>query len=178
VVLRAKDDAKWQGDVGLVVMTPHMGPGIRQVTLRPPGELALPDLPPGEWQIGFVTNAVRLADQHKLVITNARFGVSNPLTGTIAVLESGNPPLEIELSGDTGRIAGTVKGAPGGVVLVERIGTPRFFPAFRAMLTEDGAYLTDELAPGLYEVRCGGTTGRAEVKTGETTRLDLQAPER
>ena len=149
VVLRAKDDAKWQGDVTLIVMAPHMGPGIREVTLRPTGELALPDLPPGQWQIGFVTNAVRLADQHKLAITNVRFGVSNPQTGTIAVMESGNPPLEIELSSDTGRIAGTVKGPHSGLVLVEKIGTPRFFAAFRALLTEDGGFLTDELAPGL-----------------------------
>ena len=94
------------------------------------------------------------------------------------MVESGNPPLEIELSSDTGRIAGTVKGPHSGLVLVERIGTPRFFAAFRALLTEDGGFLTDELAPGLYEVRCGGATGRAEVKTGETTRLDLQVPER
>jgi hypothetical protein len=33
--------------------------------------------------------------------------------------------------------------------LVERIGTPRFFAAFRALHTEDGGFLTDELAPGL-----------------------------
>lgn len=49
VVLRARDDAKWQGDVTLIVMAPNMGPGIREVTLRPWGELAFPDLPPGQW---------------------------------------------------------------------------------------------------------------------------------
>jgi hypothetical protein len=68
-----------------------------------------------------------------------------------------------------------VKAAQGGVVRVERIGAPRVYSAFPgARLKEDGTFMTDELAPGSYEVKFGATKVQAEVKSGETTLVDLQ----
>jgi hypothetical protein len=178
-VVRVKDDLTWQGHLGLAVMTELRGVQFRGLTISESGNFVLEDVPPGEWQIGMSATAVRLPDRRKLAITSARFGISNPLTGSVVVMESGNPSLEIELSSDTGRIAGTAKDAHGGTVKVERIGAPRFYAAFPgALLKEDGTFLTDELAPGSYGVEFGGTRVQVEVKSGETTMVDLQPPVR
>jgi hypothetical protein len=181
-VLRAKDEAEWSGEVMVRVLTEQKGVSDREVKLRSSGEFQIEDIPPGEWQIGVLPaqNTVRRSDKRRLLVTSAHFGATNPLTGPIQVVESGNPLLELELSTESGRIA--VKVAEGRLTLVTvgLVGASRW--SYNSPFLKpgpEGTLLTDELAPGLYEVKTlGGKPVQVEVKAGETTAVELGAPVR
>ena len=75
----------------------------------------------------------------------------------MSVTESGNPPLEIQLTAESGRIAGIAYSADGrplkrAMILVGKAGTNDI----RSMMMrpggttkEDGSFTTDALAPGI-----------------------------
>jgi hypothetical protein len=179
-ILRVKDDAGWSGELLLALLADQKGVAARYFALRRSGEFFLEDLPPGEWQIGLLLGKppVRASDNHQLTITDGHFGTTNPITGPIIVAEGGNPVLEIELSADTGRIAGRVTGATSGtVVLVERATAfRRYMDVPSARVNPDGIFVTGELAPGQYDIHtAGGKPVRVEVKAGETVQIELPA---
>ncbi len=177
-VLKVKDDAAWTGDIEVSVVSNRRGVANRYITLRRGGEFALQDVPPGEWQMGIVGAAVRTGDKRKLTITSARFGATDAIASPIRVVESGNPMLEIELSTDTGRIAGRLKAVPREtvMVMVERAGAVKRYIGFPGgRVNPDGSFLIEDLAPGTYEVRrLVGKPVLVEVKAGETTAVEVE----
>jgi hypothetical protein len=180
-VLRVKDDQPWTGDIEVTLVSNRRGVANREITLRRSGgEFQLQDIPPGEWQMGIVGAAVRTSDKRKLTITSARFGATDAITSPIRIMESGNPMLEIELSTDTGRIAGRVKSVPQGtaMVMVERVGAVKRYIGFPGgRVNPDGSFLVEDLAPGTYEVRrliAKPAPVRVEVKAGETTTVEVE----
>jgi hypothetical protein len=121
-------------------------------------------------------------EKKKLVVTSARFGVADLLSGPVTVTESGNPPLEIVLSSasDTGRIAGTVSGSTRLGTIRRRteagITSPIYAPPMFT-IKEDGTFAIEDLAPGQYDIGLIGRTGsyvRDDVKSGETTVVPLE----
>jgi hypothetical protein len=178
-ILRVKDNADWSGGVTVSVSTDQKGVPDRDLTIRQGGDFVLEDIPPGQWQLNITTSpaTVRTSDQHKLKVTRTRFGVANPLAGPITVAESGNPLLDIEISADTGRIAGRIVGGLPQMISVRQAEVPLRLSMGAVMMTKpDGAFVTDELAPGLYDVQpLAGKTVRVQVKAGETTTVELDA---
>ena len=115
----------------------------------------------------------------------------------ITVAESGNPPLEVTLSDEVGRLAGSVTNGstavPGALVVARRIGGPPNLNqyALPVISTADGSYLISALIPGNYEVTamkpnpsgsismgpagtCAARIGKAEITAGQTSILPLQ----
>jgi hypothetical protein len=173
-LVRTKDGAKWRGEVSLDILSEQKGVAGRHLTLKE-DHFVLEDLPPGQWQIALSAKVARVPDG-KLVLASARFGATDPMTGPVLVTESGNPPLEIELSGDTGRIAGTVVGLNTGFVVVQRVGAPRSVFSMGTRVQEDRSFLTEDLAPGMYDVSISPVSPkvRVEVKSGETAYVRLE----
>jgi hypothetical protein len=179
-VLRVKDETAGTGGFVLTVASNQRGVQDRILRVYHSGEFTLEDIPPGDWQIGigpfYFPGYPGPKMNPKLAITSARFGVSDAITRPITVAEGGNPLLEIEMSTDTGRIAGRLKGARQGTVLVERVGAlqrPGGLPGVR--INPDGSFLVENLAPGTYEVRrAAGNPVRVEVKAGETATVELE----
>jgi hypothetical protein len=178
-ILRVKDNPEWSGGVTISLSTDQKGVTERDLTIRQGGDFALENIPPGQWQLNITTTAatVRTSDQHKLKVIRARFGMANPLAGPIMVTESGNPLLDIEISADTGRIAGRVVGGQPRMISVRQAEVPlRVSMASVMMIKPDGTFVTDELAPGLYDVQpLSGEAVRVEVKAGETATVELDA---
>ena len=136
------------------------------------------------------SNALKSPTPPSSSFQSARLGTQNALAEPLTITESGNPPLEVSLTRESGRIAGTVvdeNGLPrkNAVVLVARngIGAALTFRTFGST-REDGTITIDGLAPGTYRVLVmerGSTTSvrtptLVEVKTGETTIVRLIAP--
>ena len=171
--VRAKDGKEWSGEIELTVCTEQKGVADRDLTVRGPG-FALDELPPGQWQIGVRAKTKRASDQGKLSVTALRFGSSDLFAGPMPVAESGNPTLEIELSNETGRIAGDVRGPYRGPIVAQRVGAPRCGPpAFTE--ARNGAFSIEDLAPGRYEVTLGPLAkAEVEVKRGDTAVVHLE----
>jgi hypothetical protein len=185
IAVRVKDGGEWAGQVLFCMASRTAGGGTTGGAITS-DRFLLDDLPPGQWRFTFDSNAVLRPQFQRLAVTAASFGAVNALTDPITVTESGNPVLEVELSTESGRIAGTVTGAVAGrdLVLLRRAGAEggSFLPA-SSSVKPDGTFLIDDLAPGQYEVgvlnpssmHVPGLT-RVEVKAGETAvvKLDVQ----
>jgi hypothetical protein len=176
-VLRAKDDTPWSGEVTVSVQSNQKGVINRDLRIRSSGEFEIEDVPPGEWQLAIgADSASRASDKRKMIVAGARFGASDAITQPITVVESGNPLLQIEISAETGIIAGRVR-SPGQVsVLVERVGTARRYSVFPGgQLKPDGSFVVEGLAPGMYDVHTfTGKAVRVEVKAGETVTVEVE----
>jgi hypothetical protein len=176
-MLRAKDETAWSGAVTVSVQSKQKGVIERDLQIRRSGEFEIADVPPGEWQLSIdAASASRASDKRKMIVAEARFGSANAITGPIAVVESGNPMLEIEISAETGIIAGRVTRAGQTAVMVERVGAVRRFTVFPGgMVKPDGSFLVDGLAPGIYDVHTfTGKAVRVEVKAGETVTVEVE----
>lgn len=184
----APRDTEWSGQVIFSVRSSISGAISRDFTVNSE-KFAVDDLPPGKWVLQVESNVIKRPEAIKLFIQSARLGTQNALAEPMTVTESGNPPLEIRLTRDAGRIAGTVvdeNGLPrkNAVVLISRngIGTALTFQS-SGWTREDGSVMMDGLAPGSYRlvvVNQGRSVTRipviVEVKTGETTVVRLVAP--
>jgi hypothetical protein len=174
-MLRVRDEAEWSGEVNVAVTTQQKGVTTRDLKVTRSGEFSIQDVPPGEWQFEIADRGpVRLSDKRKLAVTSTRFGASNPMAGPISIAESGNPVLEIELSTDTGRIAGEVAGGAK-MVFITRAGTMRLAMGRPILVSPDGSFVTEELAAGFYELRAGAAkVVKVEVKAGETANVEIR----
>jgi 5-hydroxyisourate hydrolase-like protein (transthyretin family) len=178
-------DTDWSGQVILLVHAPTPGLAGRQFTVNSE-KFSLDAVPPGKWTFDIESNVLRRPQATKFFIQSARLGTQNAIGEPIVIAESGNPPLEIRLSPDSGRIAGTVvdeNGLPrkNAMVLVTRA---TFGASINTGATrDDGSLLIEGLAPGSYRVmvldRGRGPSRQpdtVEVKVGETTIVRLIAP--
>jgi hypothetical protein len=180
--VKSKDGEGWNGEVGLVVTSRQKGVSNRYLTIKQ-AHFLLEDIPPGEWTIILNSFATLSSPARKLAVTAARAGRTDLLAGPLIVTESGNPPVEVELSSDTGRIAGVVSGRHQGSILVRRVGpTTGGQLSTPIAVQDDGTFLVDALAPGRYDILFLGVVdgnvpiAHAEVKSGETAvvRLDVK----
>jgi hypothetical protein len=181
----APADTEWAGQV-ILGLRSSTSPGISREWTVNSEKFTIDDLPPGKWVLEVESNALKKPDAVKLFIQSARLGTQNALAEPLTITESGNPPLEIRLTRESGRIAGTVvdeNGIPrkNTVVLVSRSGSAAFRSS--GSTREDGTVTIDGLAPGTYRLLVlerGSTAMRTptvvEVKTGETTIVRLTAP--
>ena len=174
-ILRVRDDAEWSGQVDVAVSTQQKGVANRDVAIKRSGEFTIQDVPPGEWQLDITDRAsVRLSDKRKLAVTSARFGVANPMMSPVTIAESGNPVLELELSTDTGKIAGRVVGGTR-MVFITRAGTTRLTMGRPTIASPDGSFVSEELALGFYELHTGAAKPvKVEVKAGETANVEIR----
>jgi 5-hydroxyisourate hydrolase-like protein (transthyretin family) len=175
-MLRDKDGAAWSGQVTVTLIAKQKAGAERDTRLRGSGEFTIDGVPPGEWLLSIEGAALtRTNDKHTLTITHARFGAANPITDPITVVESGNPALEIELSTETGRIVGRMVKVRQTVVMVDRVAAVNRYVTVRAPLKEDGSFVVEDVAPGMYEVHTPtGKPVRVEVKAGETITVEVE----
>ena len=188
----APEGVQWTGQLRLNLRSAVFGAGSRDLTVTS-GTFAVEDVPPGRWVLQMRSEAVQRPDeQHPkyevLFIKTARFGALNAIGEAIPVTESGNPPLEIGLSTEYGRIYGTVVdegGAPakGVVLMITRSTAMNILSMQPAVRTrDDGTFLVDGLGPGEYRLIVAND-GRApgirnssvvvEVKAGETATVRI-----
>lgn len=152
-------------------------------------KFTMDELPPGKWVVEVESNVLQKPEGVKLFIQGARFGTQDAIGETLGVAESGNPALEIRLTGESGRIVGTVVDGNGlprkrVLVLVSRGGTGGAVSSQSANSTgEDGTVVVDGLAAGSYRVMVV-EEGRSanprdsvtvDVKTGETAVVRMVA---
>jgi hypothetical protein len=179
-MVKAKGGEPWRGEVELLIASGQKGVSDRYIGVKQ-DHFVLEDMPPGEWTILPSFNPTLPPIGKKLTVTAARFGLADPFSGPVTVTESGNPPFEIELSSDTGRIAGTVSRPTRDGIVVRRTGTDlpiRMQLSSRTQVKDDGTFTIEDLAPGRYDVFLMNRIGpiaHADVKSGETTVVHLEA---
>ena len=185
----APPDTQWAGQV--IVNLRSAIPGVASPSFVVTSEeFTIEELPPGRWIVQVESHAVKQPDDRKLFVKAAHFGTLNALGESLSVTESGNPPLEIQLSPDAGRVVGTVVDEDGmprkrTLILVFRATAKSVFG--RAPATgwtkDDGSFVIDGLAPGSYRLlvvndgRAPALHGRdvvVEVKAGETAVVRLR----
>jgi len=183
VAIKVKSGEGWGGQVLFTLRSRLAGVQDVYATITS-DQFALDEVPPGQWRVNLESNAVRRPELQHVTVAAARFGDVDALSDSITVTESGNPVLEVELSADTGRIAGTVAVESGRLPLVfmRRIGAEGGPLSGRSInVKPDGNFLIEDLAPGKYEVLAMGRSATrlppakpVEVKAGETAVVDLR----
>jgi hypothetical protein len=132
------------------------------------GTFTLPNVPPGEWSLRLESNELQAAGR-KLRVASARFGTENVIYEPMTVTESGNPPITIALSDESGSIAGTVEE---GTAKPERVvvwalpleGRPQ--DNVSALAGPDGSFTIGNLLPGDYQVAALGVTASRNGASG------------
>lgn len=187
--ITAPPDTDWAGQIRV---------GIRSTALPTAAfdfyvtseKFAIEELPPGRWSVQVESNAVKRPNFEKLHVKAATFGTQSAIGENLTVTESGNPPLEIQLTHESGRISGTAFDADGlplkrTMILIGAVTAADVLNMFPACYTkEDGTFISDPMAPGSYRLLAIGD-GRippmrngllVEVKAGETIQVRLTPP--
>jgi hypothetical protein len=189
-VVRSTVKEQWEGVFGIGLGT--NAAWRRIVVPDDDGNFTLLDVPPGEYRLRLESNNLQ-AGGRTLRIAAARFGQSSVLGKPLIVTEGGNPPIEIVLSDESGRIAGSVEdfAAASGKVLVSAQSLEEL-PSTEANFVEarpDGSFLFSGLLPGGYRViawpmvpsqqgiagmPCADAAATVTVSNGQTATLKLK----
>ncbi|SPE40967.1 conserved exported hypothetical protein [Candidatus Sulfopaludibacter sp. SbA3] len=168
VVRTVPPDVKWEGTVS--VQLGRWGDNT-EVRVGPEGRFAWNAVPPGDWNLMVDANLVHRADDPR-----RRLYVVGSPRGLLQVRESGNPPPEIKLTDETGRISGTVEEQ--NVVTVAQVDAA--FPFGRLAFPQaDGSFAID-VPPGQYRVmiaggkECSKVAEKVTVEVGITVRVHLK----
>jgi protocatechuate 3,4-dioxygenase beta subunit len=184
-------NTEWAGQVMVNVRSAVPGVASPDFVVTS-GKFTIDDLPPGRWMVQVESNAVARPDDRKLFVKAVNFGTQNAVADTLTVTESGNPPLEIQLSPEAGRVVGTVADANGlprthALILIFRATAKGIFGVAPATgsTKEDGSFAIDGLAPGSYRLVVASDARAAamlnsnvlvEVKAGETAVVRITSP--
>ncbi|MDR3700573.1 MAG: carboxypeptidase regulatory-like domain-containing protein [Candidatus Sulfopaludibacter sp.] len=186
--VKSTDKAPWEGVIGIGLH--REGAWRRRVTPGDDGAFTLPDIPPGEWTLDVESNGLEAAG-HALQVASVKFGEASVIRQPIAVVEGGNPPIAITLSGETGGIAGTVEpGDPADPALVVAQSLDGHPLNLLTTVTtgQDGSFAFAGLLPGDYQVcacgrafvrktgyggDCTGLARKVAVTNGQTATLKL-----
>ena len=184
----APPQTDWAGQVVVSVLSAPL-PFARREFNFTSEKFTIDELPPGRWMVQVDSKAVKRSTSEKLFIKSARFGTQNAMGETITITESGNPPLEIQLTAERGRVSGMAFNADGlplrrAMILCRRAGAGVFSAPQMALSAEDGSFAIEDLGPGTYRLRVAGggpvtspsDDVLAEVKPGETATVRLTAP--
>ena len=139
-VRTARADVKWEGTVRVTLG--RLGYDT-EVRVGPEGRFALNAIPPGEWNLAADANLVEAPKMYVIGLPNK-----------LHVTESGNPPLEIMLTDETGTITGTVEDP--GPVLVTVAPDGGGVSTWRMAMSKANGSFTVEVAPGEYRVAAAG----------------------
>jgi hypothetical protein len=184
----APPDTEWAGQVIVSVRSASLVSASRDFNVTSE-KFTIEELPPGRWMVQVDSNTLKRPAFEKLFIKAASFGTQNAMGETLNVTESGNPPLEIQLTPEHGRISGTAFGADGlplkrAMVLTGRAAATIALSRGQVSLSrDDGSFVVEDLAPGTYRLVVG-SDGRftgfrdgvlVEVKAGETAVVRVQA---
>lgn len=176
-------DTEW---IGQVIFTFTM-PAQAEFAVHTPN-FTLDEIPPGQWNLR-VEAIASTGEGTKLFLQSARMGAQDLLTGPLTVVESGNPPLELRLTAESGHIAGTVvdeDGAPvkNAIVLISRgNGLPMGLQG-TGWTDASGVMKIDGLPAGSYVLRVvqqGRSVSpreetKVEVRLGETSVVRITVP--
>lgn len=138
----------WSGQVR-ISLRDKAAPGLtREFVANGESEFSLDAIPPGRWLIEVTSSTKPLA------VTSVRFG-NQQGPEPILIAESGNPPLEITLSDQTGTVAGTMldgnrQPVKGALIVVRQPGGPILGRTYRT--GADGSFRVADPPPGQYEV--------------------------
>ena len=188
--VKSTDGAAWEGVIGIGLTTE--GARRRHVTPGDDGTFTLPDIPPGEWTLEVESNGLESGGR-PLQVASVQFGEASVNRRPLVVVEGANPPITITLSGETGRIAGSVEPGnaadPALVVARALNDLPQKWLA-TATTAQDGSFAIAGLLPGDYEVSawgraflrkagyggpdCSDRMRKVAVTNGQTTTLNLQ----
>ncbi len=116
----------------------------------------LGEIPPGAVQLTVRVDGLHTAADasRKFHIDSIRFGSQDGLSRPITVAEAGNPPIEITVTDQSGRVSGMVTGdAPDGLsVTARRAGGGVWAQPAMTRTRNDGSFSFADLVPGDYEV--------------------------
>jgi len=189
----APPDTEWAGQVIFRIHATNRAWGSRDFTINSE-KFTIDELPPGKWIVMVDSNVLKRPEASKLYIQSAHLGTQNAMAEPLTIVESGNPPFEVRLTAESGRIVGTLlepNGAPrvGVTVLASRtdIGIGMGFVASSAT-KDDGRVTLDGLAPGNYQLLVLDPQRadfvrfdprefpKVEVKAGETSVVRIAPP--
>lgn len=177
-VLRPKDKTEPISNLTVKIAPALPGARVHEVKPGADGAFELADVPPGDYCVvalwtgdhsrGWYVDAIRFGSQE---------GVARPLR----IGEAGNPPVEIVLGENGGRIAGRIPagkaGTPRGFLILMRRG-PGSLAALEAltiMAQPDGSFSAEDLTPGEYSVQLAGC-GKSKlvrVERGRTSTVEI-----
>jgi hypothetical protein len=187
----APADSAWNGQFIFNIRSPLYTGISRDFTINSES-FSIDDLPPGKWLIQVESNITRVRDSARLFIQSTTLGQQNTSTDPVTVAESGNPPFEIRVTPESGRVLATVvdqngNPRPGIIVVLNRSGPGTFMPSRISGVTKvDGTVSLADLPPGHYRVSAltlnDASVSRdailADVKLGETAVVRITAPVR
>lgn len=169
VVRTPRTDLQWQGTLRVTLGRQGYDTEVR---VGPEGRFVWNAIPPGEWNLTVDTSLVYRADDPK-----RRLYLNAAPARTLRVTESGNLPLELTLTDEAARIAGTVDEP--GMVNVTHVGDG-LSSSRVAVPRPDGSFeLTVE--PGDYRVSLSGSADCArpgedvKVESGASASVHLKA---
>jgi hypothetical protein len=162
VVRTAPNEIHWDGPLRITV-----GRAGYRTEVRVNSEgFALEAIPPGDWNVMLEDNLVRRADDAK-----RRLYATGFRSQMLHVTESGNPPLEITLTDQTGWIRGIADTV--GIVFLKPAGDPFTFARI-APVAKDGSFAF-EVPPGEYQVTCNKESVAVTVQSGATAAVHLRS---
>lgn len=134
--------------------------------MRPDGSFEFESVPPGEYRFDVQTRNLRArGDEARRFSAGAiRFGGLNALNRAVAVGESGNPPLEVQLTDEPAGISGSVV-EDGAAASVRYVVTVVAVPAqrgFTPLAIATPGFQFPDLGPGDYEL----TARRGNISSG------------
>jgi hypothetical protein len=187
----APADSAWNGQFIFSIRSPLYAGISRDFTVNSES-FSIDDLPPGKWLIQVESNVTRVHDSAKLFVQSTTLGQQNAATDPVVVTESGNPPFEIRVTPESGRVLATVVDQNGNprprvTVVLGRFGAGTFMPSRISGITkEDGTVSLADLPPGRYRVSALTLNSVSDsrdailvdVKLGETAAVRITVPVR
>lgn len=155
---------------------------VREVKPSPDGAFELGDLPPGDYLVAALWTGDHPPGWY---VDKVRFGEQDGVAGSLRIGEAGNPPLEIVLGENGGRIAGRIPAGkdrtrPGALQLLRMV--PGMRPNLAALSSmtvaarPDGSFSVEDLAPGEYSVQPVGCMKsiRVRVERGVNSTVQIE----
>jgi len=146
--------ARWIGSAAIRVK--HSSGVSVNCETKPDGTFEFENVPPGDYQFDVQARNLRLRPdiQRRVSASAVRFGGQNALRRTVAIAESGNPPIEVQFTDEPAGIRGSVvdsSATQGSKYLVYVDGVEAKRSNLNLMIASPDFQFPD-VAPGEYEV--------------------------
>lgn len=165
-----------------VTVDPRLrGVRAKEVQVKGDAPFVIEGVAPGPMTFGVRWNGERTATWYVAALT---FGTEDAFSKPVTITEGENPPLQIRLGVNAGRIAGRIAGAASEpvrsrVTVRNRNEAFRHWDVFPA--DQDGSFVVEGLTPGEYDVvllgsrpaACDSATAKVKVEVGTTANVQL-----